>query len=477
MKPAKNCLPVFRHVLLSSAHLFILSLIILLASCNKEITEPAATGDQEETFVQDKNGKYVDIELVADSLTSPLGVVSPGNDDKRLFVIDQIGKIWIIDKDGNKLATPFLDISSRLVTLNQNGDERGLLGLAFHPDYKHNGKFYVYYMAPRRPGGPTPATLWNNLSKVSEFTVSAADENVADPTSERAVLELDDPQGNHNGGTIAFGPDDDYLYIAIGDAGGANDFAVGHVEDWYAANRGGNGQDVDSNLYGNILRIDVDGGVPYGIPSDNPFVGKRGRDEIYAYGLRNPYRFSFDSKGDHDLIVGDVGQLLFEEINVIKKGMNYGWNVKEGYSCFSVTTPQVPFPTCPSVDDLGNALIDPVIVINNVRNPAGGRTIAIIGGNVYRGSDVSTLKDKYIFGTYSQSNATFNGELFMATRSSSGPWNYQEISLRSSPNDIGHLLKGMGEDRKGELYLTTSDIFGPRGFTGKVFKIVQVRDH
>jgi len=336
--------------------------------------------------------KQVDIQLVAEGLVSPVGVVSAGQEDKRLFIIDQIGKIWIVDKDGNKLPTPFLDISSKLVTLNPNFDERGLLGLAFHPNYKHNGKFYVYYSAPRRDGGPAPGVLWNNLTRLSEFKVSAGNENLADVNSERFLLQIDDPQGNHNAGTIAFGPKDGFLYIAIGDGGGANDTPVGHVPDWYLPNAGGNGQDVEANLFGNILRIDVDKGVPYGIPADNPFVGKTGLDEVYAYGLRNPFRFSFDSKGNHDLISADVGQLLYEEINVIKKGANYGWNVKEGFTCFNAAASTTPFPNCPSVDNFGNLLIDPVIVIDNFNKPGGGRTTAIMGGNVYRGSDISDLK-------------------------------------------------------------------------------------
>ncbi len=454
MKQETTRLPVLRLSLLIQA----VFLFLFLQGCKKEPREM----------------KQVDIQLVAEGLVSPVGVVSAGQEDKRLFIIDQVGKIWIVDKDGNKLPTPFLDITSKLVSLNPNFDERGLLGLAFHPNYKHNGKFYVYYSAPRREGGPAPGVLWNNLTRLSEFKVSAANENMADVNSERFLLQLDDPQGNHNAGTIAFGPKDGFLYIAIGDGGGANDTPVGHVPDWYLPNAGGNGQDIEANLFGNILRIDVDKGVPYGIPADNPFVGKTGLDEVYAYGLRNPFRFSFDSKGNHDLISADVGQLLYEEINVIRKGANYGWNVKEGFSCFNAASSKTPFATCPGVDNFGNPLVDPVIVIDNFNNPAGGRTTAIMGGNVYRGSDIPGFKGKYIFGTFSQSPTTTNGELFIADPRNTGAWSYEEISLKSSPNDIGALLKGMGEDRKGELYLTTSLVTGPSGTTGKVYKLVEV---
>ncbi len=475
MKPTKTSLPgVSRRLkFLFTSTVIFLSIFVLLQGCQKDIKESSAD-DPMKSSRKGHNKKEVDIKLIAEGLVSPVGVVSAGEDDKRLFVIDQIGKIWIIDRRGNRLATPFLDLTTKLVTLNPNFDERGLLGLAFHPKYKKNGKFYVYYSSPRRAGGPAPNVLWNNLTRLSEFKVSAADENIADISSERFLMELDDPQGNHNAGTIAFGPKDDYLYIAIGDGGGANDTPVGHVPDWYLPNAGGNGQDIEANLFGNILRIDVDNGTPYSIPADNPFVGKPGLDEIYAYGLRNPYRFSIDSKGNHDIIAGDVGQLLYEEINVIKKGANYGWNVKEGFICFNAASSRIPFADCPNVDNLGNPLVDPVIVLNNFNNPAGGITTAVVGGNVYRGSDISDFKGKYIFGTFTQTPTTANGELFIAEPRSSGPWTYREISLKSSPNDIGALLKGMGADRKGELYLTTSLVVGPAGTTGKVFKLIEV---
>ena len=221
-----------------------------------------------------------------------------------------------------------------MVPLNPGYDERGLLGFAFHPDYKTNGRFFIYYTLPPRPGGPTPVNNWNNLSRISEYRVSGGNPNMADMGSEKIILEMDDPQSNHNGGTIAFGPDN-YLYIAIGDGGGANDVGPGHVEDWYPVNAGGNGQDIEANLFGNILRLDVNGGAPYAIPADNPFVGKPGRDEIWAYGFRNPFRFSFDMSGSRRLFAGDAGQLLYEEIDVVEKGQNYGWNVKEGTSCFN----------------------------------------------------------------------------------------------------------------------------------------------
>lgn len=443
---------------------------LLFQGCRKlvDIFDPDSGGNAKP--------KAVDIMLVADNFTSPIGVVAAPDNSKRLFVIDQVGRIWIIDAGGHRLPTPFLDISSKLVTLNPNGDERGLIGFAFHPNYKNNRRFYVYYNAPPRPGGPAPGANWNNLSRISEFRASAANPNEADLRTERPLLELDDPQGNHNGGTLTFGPHDGYLYISIGDGGAANDVAPGHVEDWYDVNAGGNGQDIEANLFGNILRIDVNRGNPYGIPSDNPFVGKTGRDEIYAYGFRNPYRMSFDIRGTHDLYAGDAGQVLWEEISVVKKGGNYGWNVKEGTHCFNAASNMTTLPSCPDEDEFGNPLIDPVIELNNWQNPAGGRATTIIGGHVYRGHDIPHLYGKYIFGTLSQSFTTPNGELFVATPSSApGLWPFNEIALKSSPNDIGYYLKGFGQDLEGEVYLTVTSVLGPTGNTGKVFKLVATK--
>jgi len=295
--------------------------------------------------------------------------------------------------------------------------------------------------------------------------------------SERPLLELNDPQFNHNGGTLVFGPDG-YLYISIGDGGGANDVGPGHVEDWYTVNAGGNGQDVEANLFGNILRIDVNNsdGQPYSIPPDNPFVNKPGKDEIYAYGLRNPYRMSFDMSGSRKLFAGDAGQLLYEEIDVIEKGGNYGWNVKEGAHCFNAAAPLTTLPTCPSIDNLGNPLIDPAIEMNNFRNPAGGVTsTTVIGGHVYRGNELPTLHGKYIFGSFSRNPGVTNAEIFMANPAGPGPWSFEEINFKNRPDHLGMYLKSFGQDLDGEIYLATSTIAGPTGTTGKVFRMVRAK--
>ncbi|MGN6509965.1 MAG: PQQ-dependent sugar dehydrogenase [Chitinophaga sp.] len=420
--------------------------------------------------------KEVTVELIAEGLVSPLGAIESPDNTGRLFILDQAGRIWIVDKNGQKLPTPFIDVSGMMVTLNPNYDERGLLGFAFHPDYQQNGKFYLYYNRPARPGGPVPGANWNNLSRIAEFKVSA-NPNLADMSSERVLFDLDDPQSNHNGGALAFGPDG-YLYIAIGDGGAANDVANGHVTDWYLPNAGGNGQDIDSNFFGNILRIDVNGGSPYNIPADNPFVGKAGLDEIYAYGFRNPYRFSFDMGGNHWLYAGDAGQVLYEEINVVRKGGNYGWNVKEGTHCFNAANNSVELPGCPNVDVFGMRFIDPVIEVNNSANPAGGKATTIIGGNVYRGREIPEFRGKYLFGSFSQPGGTPNGELFIADpRTGGGLWQYAEVTLKDMPDDLGYYLKGFGQDMKGEVYLTVSSMSGPSGTTGKVFKLVKEKEN
>ncbi|MBC7830191.1 MAG: PQQ-dependent sugar dehydrogenase [Chitinophagaceae bacterium] len=443
--------------IISTPSLLLLSVLTIFSGCKKI----------DNLF---KN-QEIDTKLFTDNLVSPLGLVTVPDHSKRLAIIDQIGKVWFTDENGTKSELPLIDVTSKMIALNPNGDERGLLGLAFHPEYKSNRRFYIYYQLPPRAGGPQQGVLWNNLSRISEFKTLTSNPNMADMNSEKIILEWDDPQGNHNGGTIAFGPDH-YLYIAIGDGGAANDVAPGHVEDWYPVNAGGNAQNIEANLFGKILRIDINRGSPYGIPEDNPLVNKTGRDEIYAYGFRNPYRFSFDMGGSHELYAGDAGQVLYEEVSVVKKGGNYGWNVKEATHCFNAASNRVELGSCPSVDIFGVPLTDPVIEINHWQNPRGGKATTVIGGNVYRGHDIRALNGKYVFGTFSQAPTTPNGELYMANPAGSGLWPIEEISLKSHPDDIGYYLKGFGQDLQGEIYLAVSSVAGPREMTGKILKLV-----
>ena len=360
--------------------------------------------------------REISLQLVAEGLTSPIALMEPPDGSGRLFVVDQTGLIRIVAADGTLLAEPFLDVRSRMVTLRPNFDERGLLGLAFHPGYRTNGRFFVYYTAPLRAGAPAG---FDATATISEFRVSG-NANRADASSERIVLRVDKPQFNHNGGTIAFGPDDGYLYISLGDGGGANDNNVlGHVDDWYSENGGGNGQDITQNLLGSILRIDVDGGAPYGIPADNPFRAGPGLDEIYAYGFRNPYRFSFDMGGRNDLLVGDAGQGLWEEVSRVTRGGNYGWNVKEGTHCFDAENNRVSPATCPATDPVtGIPLTDPVIEYAHLSN--GGLGLVVVGGYVYRGDQVPRLRGRYIFGDWSKSFGEMDGQIFIGTKDGNG---------------------------------------------------------
>ena len=262
---------------------------------------------------------------VASGLRRPVAARPAGDGSGRLFIVEQEGRIIILTKD-NKLLDgtkeAFLDIRSKVYLTSHHRDERGMLGLAFHPEYSSNGKFYVFYAA--KGMGSV-----DHMSTVSEFHVSASNPNRADPTSERVLMTIPQPEDNCNGGQLFFGVDG-YLYIALGDGGGAGD----------RHGRIGNGLDL-TTLLGSILRIDVSNpNVTYSIPEDNPFAtNSTARPEIYAYGLRNPWRCSVD-RGDKNgvgkgrIFCGDLGEDSFEEINIIERGGNYGWRAFEGFSCF-----------------------------------------------------------------------------------------------------------------------------------------------
>jgi glucose/arabinose dehydrogenase len=411
----------------------------------------------------------VGLELLAEGLSAPVDLAVAGDGSGRLFVVDQVGVIRVLTAEGELLDEPFLDLRDRIVGLNPGYDERGLLGLAFHPDYAENGLFYVYYSAPLDPQAPQG---WNHTSHLSQFRVSGREQNQADPGSEAVIMRVDQPQGNHNGGEIAFGPDG-YLYVALGDGGGANDVGNGHAPDWYEANRGGNGQDVTENLLGSILRIDVDGGDPYGVPGDNPFVGDDGLDEIWAYGFRNPYRFSFDAAGNQALFVADVGQNLWEEVSIVTGGGNYGWNVKEGAHCFSPASPNQPPEECPDSDPDGNPLIDPVVEYQNGNAP-GGLGLAVVGGYVYRGQALSSFEGRYVFGDWSTSFSVGDGTLLVASPPGldGDGWSFQELRIDTDDGRLDAFVLGFGQDAQNELYVLTSNAAGPAGDTGRVWKIV-----
>jgi glucose/arabinose dehydrogenase len=394
----------------------------------------------------------VELELIAEGFTSPVAMVTPHDRSNRLFVVDQVGIIWVLS-EGQKLEKSFLDLRSHLVELNSFYDERGLLGLTFHPDFASNGRFYISYSGQLRE--ELSPDEWDHTTYISEFRVSANDSNQADPDSERIIMAIDKPGYNYEAGHLAFGPDG-YLYIATGDS----------VRE-PASEAGKYAQDKFS-LLGKILRIDVDGTTDpernYSIPHDNPFVNGRGATEVYAYGFRNPYRFSFDvlDSGESRLLVVDVGQAMMEEVNQVAAGGNYGWPIREGFTCFNAQSWSQPLENCAT-----HKLIDPIIAYAHE-----GDLSAIIGGVVYRGESLPFLYGGYVFGDWGRGN----GHLFVAYPPESGTelWRMTEtkVELPDSQLGIGQLL-GIGTDEQGELYLLTKDPgVGPVGESGRIYKLI-----
>ncbi len=403
----------------------------------------------------------VALELVAEGFASPVALIDPEDGNHRLFVVDQTGLIWLIS-DGRRLENPFLDLRARVVTLNSLYDERGLLGLAFHPNFAMNGLFYVSYSAPLRE--ELSPNEWDHTTYISEFVVSENDPDRGDPDSERVLLAIDKPGYNYEAGHIAFGPDG-YLYIATGDSV--------HTP---ATEAGQFAQDTFS-LLGKILRIDINGmadsGQNYLIPADNPFAAGGGRAEVFAYGFRNPYRFSFDTAQDRSfdvsdedenprLFVADVGQAQAEEVNLVVAGGNYGWPIREGTTCFNSQDWSKPLVSC-SV----NGLIDPIITYAHENELS-----AVIGGTVYHGETLPSLNGGYMFGDW----GIGRGHLFIAHPPAlrAGLWQITEIQVEFPDGQagIGQLL-GIGRDESGELYLLTkAPGIGPIGDSGRVYKLV-----
>ncbi len=399
----------------------------------------------------------IGLELLAERFTSPVALADPG--DGRLFVVDQIGRIYAIHPDRPQQRAVFLDVTERLVRLNPGYDERGLLGLAFHPRFEHNGRFFVFYSAPPRAGAPPG---WNCTSRLAEYRVSG-DPDRADAASERLLMAIDKPQPNHNGGHICFGPDG-YLYISLGDGGGANDRGAGHNPAI------GNGQDTHTPL-GKILRIDVDreeGERAYGIPPDNPFVRGGGLPEIFAYGLRNPYHIAFDAGGDRALFTGDVGQNRWEEVDIVVRGGNYGWNIREGMHCFNPHDGARCY-----LGSAGEELIDPILEYPNLSNRMGGIGSAVIGGYVYRGSAIPFLRGRYVFGDYTGSRRAGAGRIFVGIPPAreGGRWTMDALEVDGRV-DLGEYVLAFGEDADRELYLLSSEGGGPSDSGGRVYRIV-----
>lgn len=400
----------------------------------------------------------INLSVVVSNLVAPVTMTHAGDGTDRLFILEQTGKILVLDSNRTLLPDPFLDISANMTNLanpapggffgtnlgvNTVFDERGLLGLAFHPDYESNGRFFIYYSSPKS------GSNINHESIVAEYQVSATNANMADP-AETIILRQDEPEFNHNAGSLVFGPDG-YLYIAFGDGGGGGD---GLGDPFSPHGPTGNAQNT-SNWLGSILRIDVDGGSPYAVPADNPFVGQPGADEIFAYGLRNPFKMSFDRAGTNALFVADVGQNEWEEINILHKGGNYGWRILEGNHAHDA----------PTADVLGVDVKSLKYPIHAYDHTIG---ISIIGGYVYRGTNFSDLAGKYVFGDFSTGFFTPDGHLFYLEESRPGIWDRVEFNLAPSNAPLGRFVKGFGEDEAGNLYLLSTLILGPTGTSGDI---------
>jgi glucose/arabinose dehydrogenase len=352
-------------------------------------------------------GEGVRLLEIASGLSLPLYLTAPAGDLSRLFIVEKTGGIRIV-KDGTLLPAPFLDISGQV----SGGSEQGLLGLAFPPDYASTGRFVVHY------------TDIAGNTRVSAFEVSA-NPDIADASSEQVILTADQPGPNHNGGQVAFGPDG-FLYLGLGDGGGSNE----------------RGQDL-SELLGSILRIDVQSGTSYTVPADNPFVGQQPatRPEVWSYGLRNPWRFSFD-RANGDLYIADVGESALEEIDVTPaangggKGVNYGWSIMEGRRC------------------VGGGQCDQTGLTLPIAQYSHAEGCSVIGGYVYRGSVLPALQGVYFFGDYCQGWVrSFRYAGGTATELTEWPTLHTASPLNS-----------FGEDAAGELYVLES--------SGRVSRIV-----
>jgi glucose/arabinose dehydrogenase len=404
-----------------------------------------------------KGNITIELQTLADGLAAPIGMTVPDDNSGRMFVYDQEGRGWVVTSSG-PLPTPLVDLRSRLVALGVY-DERGFLGLAAHPDFANHPLLYTFTSEPYS----APADFQNGLgisnncqSVIAEWHLTAGNSNVIDLASRREILRVDKPQFNHNGGAMHFGPDG-MLYVVLGDGGNANDVGAGHIP-------GGNAQDLN-RIWGKMIRINVDGtnsaNGQYGIPSDNPFVGTNALGEIWAYGLRNPFSFGFE-RGTGTLFLADVGQNKVEEVDIITKGGNYGWNVKEGTFYFDsatgnpVTTPARPVPP---------NLTDPIAEYDHDEG------LAIMCGFVYHGSAIPGLQGRFVFGDWGSFSAP-SGRLFYLDATNGV--NEMRIGMEDRP--LGLWIRGYGQGPDGELYLFCSRQLGPTGNTGRMLKLVPMPD-
>ena len=364
----------------------------------------------------------VALELILDGFSQPVALAAP-QADNRLFVVERVGVIRVIDENGVKLDTPFLDITDGVAS---NGIERGLLGLAFHPDYANNGRFFAYYVDKE------------GNRQLSEFAVSPSDPNIAFASSEKVVFEYPQPANStdirHYGGTVAFGPEG-YLWVSMGD--GADSRAQG--------------QDPNTP-YGTIVRIDVDGGDPYAVPPDNPFVDGGGLADVWAYGLRNPWRFAIDPV-DRLIYIADVGQDDQEEIDVVsidEGGYNFGWSDMEGTRCFHQSD-------C-NPDDYTSPVY--TYVHDSEQSEDGVVGVSITGGYLYRGSEIPEIAGTYFYSDWAV--GWIRGLKYV-----DGEVTENKDWTEDLGGEIGQ-ISSYGLDGHGELYILSFD-------KGAVYKFTAVR--
>lgn len=362
------------------------------------------------------------VQAVAAGLEGPTALAFPGKD--VVWVLEQKGLIRVI-KNGKLTETPLLDLRSKMIKVDNGYEERGLLGIALHPKFKINRKIYLFYSAPS-------SNKSDHKDVVAEYKLSE-DRSRVDAGSARIILSQEKPDGNHNGGGLQFGPDG-YLYITFGDGGGQGDKHGAF----------GNGQKLDTWL-GKILRVDVNTNSGYVVPKDNPFVGKKGiSPEIWAYGFRNPYRITFD-RATGQLFAGDVGQDLWEEVDIVTKGGNYGWRLFEG-----------THPYNPASGSATKGITMPIIEYSHKEG------ISVIGGYLYNGEQLPVLKSKYLF-------ADWSGPVWYLEKTGTG-WQRGKVTLQNLPPYTK--ITGFAEDAAGELYITTNSDTGLGQKNGAVYKII-----
>jgi glucose/arabinose dehydrogenase len=388
----------YRRLLRGISIVALLALSTVLLECGGSSSSPAPPAPAPPAAPPPPSGPLVlTLTPVLSGLNSPVDLQNAADGSGRLFVVEQQGQIRIVSNN-SLVPTPFLDITS----LVDFGGEKGLLGLAFHPAYSQNRRFFVNY--DRVVSGQMQTVI-------AEFQTSASNPNQADPNSQRILFTVNQPFPNHKGGQLAFGPDG-FLYIGLGDGGSAGD-PLGNAQNRQV-------------LLGKMLRIDVDHtspGLQYAIPSDNPFLNGVDRGEVWAYGLRNPWRFSFDVPSGR-LFVADVGQDKFEEIDILQKGGNFGWNIMEGLHCFK-----------PSSGCNMTGLILPITEYDHSQGDA------VIGGYVYRGPAIPRLSGTYLFSDFE------SGTIWGLTENSTGQWTRSQLIAG------GRNISSFGRDEAGELYV------------------------